>query len=249
MANNYLKLNDDKTEFMILGSKHSLKNTNVTSITIGDTQVEASTTVKNIGATIDQYLKLDKQVGMTCKSAWYNLFKISRIKKYLSESQLKSVIQAFVISKLDQNNALLVGSPKCLTSKLQSVQNAACKLVCGRNRYDQRPPPLADLHWLPIEQRVKFKVLLLCFKCMNNQGPSYLKELLIPYNPERSLRSASANLLVEPRSSTVSYGDRAFCVAGPKLWNQLPESIKNCDSVSAFKSNLKTHFFREAFNQ
>ena len=130
MANNYLKLNDDKTEFMILGSKHSLKNTNVTSITIGDTQVEASTTVKNIGATIDQYLKLDKQVGMTCTSAWYNLFKISRIKKYLSESQLKSVIQAFVISKLDQNNALLVGSPKCLTSKLQSVRTKCCIQNC-----------------------------------------------------------------------------------------------------------------------
>ena len=248
MANNYLKLNDDKTEFMILGSKHNLKNVQTTSVTVGDCKVEASNVVKNIGATLDQYLKLDKQVAMTCKSAWYNLFKISRIKQYLSDNQLKSVIQAFVISKIDQNNSLLVGSPKCLTSKLQSVQNAACKLVCGINRYDKTPPPLAELHWLPIEQRVKYKVLLLCFKCMNNAGPAYLKELLIPYKPARTLRSSASNLLTEPKSATVSYGDRAFSVAGPKLWNQLPDNVRNCDSVNSFKSKLKTHLFREAFD-
>ena len=247
MAHNYLKLNDDKTEFMILGSKHLLNQVKTTSVTVGDTKVGASSSVRNIGATLDQSLKLDKQVASICKGAWFNLYRISRIKKYLTDSQLKSVIQAFVISKIDQNNALLIGSPKSLTSKLQSVQNAACKLVSGIKRYDRSPPPLAELHWLPVVQRVKFKILLLCYKCINNQGPAYLKELLVPYTPARSLRSASANLLEVPKSSTVTFGDRAFSIAAPRLWNQLPDHIKDCDSVNSFRSKLKTFLFKEAF--
>lgn len=192
-------------------------------------------------------MKLDKQVNSTCKSAWCNLFRISKIKKFLSTSQLKSVIQAFVISKIDQNNALLIGSPKCLTSKLQSVQNAACKLVCNIRRFDHVEPPLADLHWLPVEQRIQFKVLLLCYKSLNSDGPAYLKELLIPYCPPRALRSGYSNLLVVPKTIMRSYGDRAFSVAGPRMWNKLPSSVKDCSSIDAFKRNLKTLLFKDAF--
>lgn len=202
---------------------------------------------KNIGAKIDQHLKLDKQVATTCKGAWFNLYRISRIKKYLSDKQLKTVVQAFVISKLDQNNALLIGSPKSLTSKLQSVQNAACKLICGIKKYDHVTPSLIELHWLPVEQRVKFKVLLLCFKSMNNHGPAYLKELITPYVPSRCLRSSSSNILVVPKSKTVAYGDRAFSVAAPGLWNKLPTHFRTCDTVNSFKRQLKTFLFKEAF--
>lgn len=247
MANNYLKLNDDKTEFMILGSAHNLKKIKTTAVTVGDTKVAASSCVKNIGAKIDQHLKLDNQVATTCKGAWFNLYRISRIKKYLSDKQLKTVVQAFVISKLDQNNALLIGSPKSLTSKLQSVQNAACKLICGIKKYDHVTPSLIELHWLPIEQRVKFKVLLLCFKSMNNHGPAYLKELITPYVPSRCLRSSSSNILVVPKSKTVAYGDRAFSVAAPGLWNKLPTHFRTCDTVNSFKRQLKTFLFKEAF--
>ena len=249
MAQNSLKLNDSKTEFIVMGSKHGLKDTSTSHITIGDSAIEAADAVKNIGATLDKCMKLDKQVNLTCRSAWFNLFQISKIKKYLSEEQIKSVMQAFVISKIDQNNGLLVGSPACLTNKLQSIQNAAAKLICGINRWDHVPAPLEQLHWLPVEYRVQFKVLLLVYKSINNKGPEYLKELLIPYAPDRCLRSASSNSLVVPRMKLKTYGDRAFSAAGPKLWNQLPVPIKNSTSVAMFKRLLKTHFFRLAFNK
>jgi hypothetical protein len=249
MAQNYLKLNESKTDFIVLGSKHNLKNVDTTEITIGDMQVKSSECVKNIGATFDPCMKLDRQVANTCKNAWFNLYRISKLKKYLSNTQLRSVVQAFVISRLDQNNTLLIGSPKCLTSKLQSVQNAACKLICGINRYDHIDPPLEDLHWLPVEQRVQFKVLLLCFKCLNSNGPAYLQELLVPYRPTRSLRSGSANLLVEPKTAMKTYGDRAFSVAGPRLWNELPNYVKDCSTLSGFKKSLKTHLFKIAFRK
>jgi hypothetical protein len=244
MAMNYLKLNDDKTEFIILGSKHNLRTVTTTHLTIGENKVKPSKCVKNIGATFDEHMKLDKHVAITCRNAWHHLYQISKIKKYLSEPQLKSVIQSFVISKIDQNNSLLSGSPKCLIAKLQSIQNAAAKLICGMNHYDQIEPPLRNLHWLPVKRRIQFKILLLCYKCLHEKGPAYLTELLVPYKPGRSLRSASSNLLVEPKSSMKTYGDRAFSVAGPRLWNDLPSSIKDSRSISSFKKALKTHLFK-----
>ena len=160
-----------------------------------------SDSVKNIGATFDKHLKMDKQVNQICKGAWYHLYQLSKIKRYLSENQLKAVIQAFVISKLDMNNGLLAGSPKYLVSKLQSVQNAAAKLVSGMKRYEQTEPALEELHWLPVEHRIDLKMLLLCYKSPNSHGPDYLKELLIPYLPSRMLLSSCASALVEPRTS------------------------------------------------
>ena len=247
MAKNYLKLNDEKTDFIILGSKHNLKKVTTSHVTIGDAKIVPSEYVKNIGACLDKEMQLEKQVTLTCKSAWYNLYQLSKIRRYLSQEQLQSVIQAFVISKLDQNNALLIGSPKQLTSKLQSIQNAAAKLIYGIKRYDHVKAPLQKLHWLPVEFRIKFKILLLCYKCMYDNGPAYLKELLIPYVPSRSLRSSSSNQLTIPKTALKRYGDRAFSVAGPVLWNSLPASVKDCQSVASFKRNLKTYFFKIAY--
>ena len=249
MAHNYLKLNDSKTDFMIIGSAHNLKHINTSHITIGEEQVAPSHCVKNIGATLDKHLKLDLQVNQTCKSAWFHLYQLGKIKNYLSDSQLRSVVQAFVVSKLDQNNSLLAGAPKYQISKLQSVQNAAAKLVSGLKRYDHVDPPLEDLHWLPVEYRINYKLLLLGYKCLNGHGPQYLHELLTPYAPSRPLRSSSANTLVEPRSSMKTYGDRAFSVVVPRLWNRLPQNVKDCSSVNAFKKALKTHLFKKAYSK
>ena len=247
MARNSLKLNESKTDFIIFGTKQMLANLSTSHVTIGDSCVPSSEKVKNIGATLDQYLKMDSQVNASSKSAWYNLYQISKIKRFFSEDQLKSVIQAFVISKIDMNNCLLAGSSACLTRKLQSVQNAAAKLIHGIGRWERIEPPLKDLHWLPVSYRIKFKVLLLVYKSLNDKGPLYLKELLVPYNPSRNLRSASALKLSVPKSRLKTCGDKAFCVIGPKLWNSLPCSIKSSPSVASFKKSLKTHFFKQAF--
>ena len=83
-------------------------------IKIGDAVIQAAKSVKNIGATFDEYMKMEQQVKLTCKSAWYNLYGISKLKKYLTHDQMKSVVQALVIARIDQNNSLLIGSPNCL---------------------------------------------------------------------------------------------------------------------------------------
>jgi hypothetical protein len=247
MAENYLKLNDDKTEFIILGTQQNLSKTTTSQIKIGDCCIEPSNQVKNIGATFDSSMKMDKQVTNTCKAAWYQLHQVGKIRKYLTIDQTKNVIHAFVTSKLDQNNSLLAGIPDNLSSKLQRVQNAAAKIVYRMNKYDHVTCLLEELHWLPIQQRIIFKLLLLTYKSLNGEGPQYLRDLLTWHKPQRSLRSSNLLQLKVPKTRLVTYGDRAYEATAPRLWNSLPLEIRNSKSTVTFKKNLKTHLFMSAF--
>ena len=205
MATNWLQLNDGKTEFLIFGSKQNLASLKRNSINIGQCEITSSklNAVKCIGAYFDNIMKLEKQITFMCKSAWYHLYQISKIRRFLTTEQTKSVIHAYVTSRIDQNNRLLIGLPKNSLKRLQYVQNASAKLIVGAKKHDHVTPTLITLHWLPVEQRILFKVLLLTFKCLNGQGPTYLKNLLVPYTPTRTLRSASGNLLVLPQTHYV----------------------------------------------
>ena len=213
---------------------------------VGEIDIPASSSVKNIGAILDPHLKMDKHVNSVSKNAWFSLYQLGKIKAFLSGEQLRSVTQAFVISKLDQNNGLLAGAHKYVVQKLQSVQNAAAKMIHGIKRYDRIEPPLKELHWLPVQQRIDFKLCLLTYKCLHGKGPLYLQELLTPYSPGMALRSSSMHQLKVPHTKLKTFGDRAFGSAAPKLWNNLPEDVKSAPSIDSFKKRLKTHYFKLA---
>ena len=95
--------------------------------------------------------------------------------------------------------------------------------------------------------RIDFKVLLLVFKCLNGLGPSYLSDLLLSYQPSRTLRSSGTGLLIVPKVRTKTHGEAAFSHYGPRLWNSLPEGVRTAETVDIFKRRLKTHFFSLAF--
>ena len=109
-------------------------------------------------------------------------------------------------------------------------------------------PILCQLHWLPIQQRIHVKILLITYKALHNLAPSYLTDLLQRHSPTRRLRSADHNLLTPiSKSKRCTLGDRAFAIAAPTLWNSLPLIIRNSDSLPSFKTQLKTHLFKTAF--
>ena len=120
-------------------------------------------------------------------------------------------------------------------------------LILWTHRREHITPVLFALHWLPIRQRIQFKLLLLVYRCTHQLAPDYLTDLVVPYVPARSLRSADLNLLTVKLYNLERYGRRSFSVAGPSLWNALPSAIRNSVSLPAFRSSLKTHLFREAF--
>ena len=107
---------------------------------------------------------------------------------------------------------------------------------------------LIKLHWLPIKQRIEYKLLLLTFRSLHGLAASYLSDLLIRYEPTRALRSADAHLLEVPRCRLLTQGEKAFSSAAPRLWNNLPLAMRATDSLSSFKKQLKTLLFKKAFS-
>ena len=121
-------------------------------------------------------------------------------------------------------------------------------LLREQKKIEHITPVLINLHWLPIEQRVIFKLLLYTYKALHGLAPDYLANLLNFYTPVRSLRSSKSIILSVPRSRTSTYGDRSFTCASPTLWNKLPDFIKYSETLDSFKTRLKTHLFKIAFN-
>ena len=116
----------------------------------------------------------------------------------MSQSNLKRIVNAFVISRIDYCNSILYGLPTVEHEKLQRVQNIAARLITGSSRRDHITPVLKNLHWLPVKLRITFKILLLTYKILNGQSPSYLTSLISSYKPVRSLRSSDLLLLQVP---------------------------------------------------
>ena len=131
---------------------------------------------------------------------------------------------------------------------VQRVQNAAARLVTMASKSDHITPILFKLHWLPVRERITFKLLLITFKALHGQAPSYISELLNIYQPSRSLRSSALKYLSVPKCNTVSYGHRAFSVSSAKLWNSLPYYLRFTENINTFKTSLKTFLFKRTFN-
>jgi len=245
MAENFLKLNDDKTDFIVIGNKCFTSQITQNHLAVGEHTVSASSSVKNIGASFDTSVSMGTEISAKCRSAWWQLYQISKIKKFLTADQLKTVTVSLVLSKLDQNNSLLHELPDYLLGRLQRVQNSAARMILSAGRQTDAVPLLVSLHWLPVKKRIKFKILLLVYKCLNGIGPLYLTELLFPYSNSdirKCLRSSSLDNLHVPQTNN-KYGDRSFAVCGPQLWNTLPLDIRNSTNVKSFKKSLKTFLF------
>jgi hypothetical protein len=121
-------------------------------------------------------------VNNLSKSSFYHLRNIARIRKYISFKTTETLVHAFVTSKLDHCNSLLFGLPKNTTDKLQAVLNAAARLITLTRKHDHITQILIYLHWLPVSERIKFKILLLTFKALNQRSPGYIQELITNMN-------------------------------------------------------------------
>ena len=192
--------------------------------------------------------KFSHPIYVICQASFYHLRNISKIRRYLSQDTTEILIHAYITSKLNNCNSLLYGLPTYMINKLQIIQNAAARIVTFTKKTDHITPVLCKLHWLPVQYRIIFKILLLLYKGLNGLAPAYISELLHYRTSSRLPRSASQTLLSIPRTSLKTYGDRAFSAAGPKLWNELPFSLRSSNTLAVFKRDLKTYLFKLAFS-
>jgi hypothetical protein len=252
MVSHLLKFNEGKTVILHLNSKFR-KVPDFPPLVIGNDVVSLSETAKNIGVVFDSLVTCEAHINALVKAAWFSLRKIGKIRNYLTQTAAKTLVHAFVTTRLDYCNSLLFGLPNHQIRKLQKIQNTAARIVTRSKRFDHITPVLSSLHWLTVEYRIQFKILVISYKAIHRLAPEYLRDLISLQSVSarnKSLRSASADklLLMEVRSRSVTYGDRAFAVAAPKIWNALPLEIRQAPSLTSFKTKLKTHFYKMAFN-
>lgn len=196
---------------------------------------------------MDSNLTMNAHISSICRSSYYHLRNIGYLKRYLDQDSLECIVHAFITSKLDYCNVLFNGLPSAQINRLQSIQNTAARILTGSRKFDHVTPVLHSLHWLPVQQRIKFKALVIIYKTVNGISPCYLQELLQPYVPTRDLRSQNDNLLNVPFTNSNLIMTRAFSFYGPRLWNELPHDIKSSSSLNVFKRKLKTHLFIEYY--
>ena len=251
MLKNMLKINDEKTEFILFINPQQARFVTEASITLGGAAIKATKTVRNLGVMMNTHLDASDQVSAIVRSCNYHLRRIAQVRQYISEEACKLAVLALVISRLDYCNGLLAGATEQMYDKLQRIQNRAARLVVRQRVAHGQTlhlmPVLQRLHWLPVRQRVIYKLCLQVFKCLHGTAPSYLMELLHLHTRDRRLRPASLlQLALCPPKRGV--GRAGFRVAGPAAWNTLPPSLRAADSLLGFKKQLKTYLWQSTYS-
>ncbi len=204
--------------------------------------------MKVLGVVLDRRLTFEKHVMAVARSCNYHAQAIHHIRHLLTTELSATLACSPILTRLDYCNSVLYGAPVSSIQTLQRAQNNAARIVLQAPRRSHAQPLLRELHWLPVQHRIEYKVAVLTFKTRNSgTAPAYLSRQIKARTTARTLRSSAAPLLDKPFTRT-DFAKRAFRCSAPAVWNSLPQSITRSDSLSVFKSRLKTYFFCKAFD-
>ena len=238
-----LKLNPEKTEFIIIGQKAIRKSLAPNfPVPLPQNNISPSVVVKNLGVIFDSDNYFDNHVAKVCRACYYHLRDLRRIRKFLGVETAILLANAMVNSRLDYCNSLLYGVSKSNIAKLQRVQNALCRIIFRLDKMSHVTPFLKKLHWLPIQHRILFKYNLLVFKAINLSQPPYLSALI-----RSSSLTCGNRLSISSTCPKKHIGRRGFAVAAPAEWNKLPQTVRSQQTIDGFRSQLKTYLFRLAY--
>ena len=253
MSSRRLKLNSDKTECILISTNSGIRrNLDVDSIMLGTTSVGLSKSVRNLGFILDNKLTLSDQINNVKRKVIVNLINISRVAKFIDEGTRMKLMHGLVLSVIDFCNALYYDLPNYVLNGLQMLINSAARIVVGLPRFSREriTPICIKLHILPIKARIKYKICLLTHKVIKYGEPLYLNDLIDLKVPSSvNLRSNNDRLkLAEYRVPGPCFTNRCFKYNAPTLYNSLPLTIRQLDTIETFKKKLKTLIFKETFN-
>ena len=261
MCSKYLKLNEGKTKLLLL-CKPSLSNSIPSDFTISTfgskieecDWLDEDDDVKSLGFYLDPTMNMDKQLARIKKFCYGQLSSWKRITTFLTEDVRIMMVKQIILSKIDYNNALLIGLPNYVIQSIQAIINSAICFIYNLTWRDEITPFIYKSHILPAKYRIDYKVCATVFNCLFGRAPMYLQNLL-QWNVPRTLLPFSSNIV--PRDTEdplllaiptdfgnrTRYRSRSFSYRAPRCWNQLPFQLRSCQSKSIFKKDLKTHFF------
>ena len=169
-------LNDRKTELLVICTPRQVSKFRLRGVSVGDSVITPSDTARNLGVFFDTHLNMESHITSICKSAYFMIYNLRRIRKYFDQDTMKTIIHACVTSKLDDCNGLLYGLADSQISKLQRVQNTCARLIYALPKFSSVTPLLRELHWLPVRQRITFKILMIVHKALNGQATKYTRK-------------------------------------------------------------------------
>ena len=241
-----------------LGSPQQLAKVGCIRLTVGGVDVAPLDSVRDLGVTashsrLDSQLTMKQHVNIVAHSSFYHLSQLRSIRESLTFEALRTVVQAFIISRVDYCNAVLYGVAASVIRHLQAVLHAAARLITGVRLHEHITPTLRDtLHWLPVTQRIEYKVALMAFDCVRGSCPAYFSTACHSVSTVASranLRSADHGDLVERRTTGRRYGPRSFYSSAPAIWNHLPTYLHSRNmSRGQFTQGLKTFLFGRAYS-
>jgi len=196
-----------------------------------------------LGVVLDRRLAFGKHVLAVTRSC---NFHAQAIRHLLSTDLAQTLACSLILTRLDYCNSVLYGAPVSSIQKLQRVQNNAARIVLQAPRWSHVKPLMRQLHWLPVQQRIDYKVSVLTYNTLNTSVRQYLSQRINCCVNARTLRSSATPLLIQPFART-GFVKRSFRCATPSVCNSLPASVIGSDSLSVFKSRLKTFLFRRYF--
>jgi len=249
-ASNRLQINPAKTEVLWCASTRRQHQLPTRPVRVGSASVLPVSTVRDLGVHLDSDVTLTTHITATVRSCFSALRQIRSVRRSLTRDALVTLLRALVISKLDYCCSVLAGVNGTQLRRLQSVLNAAARLVFSARRSDHVTPLLCEHHWLRVAERIQFQLCTLVYRCLHGTGPAYLADslhLAADVDSHRRLRSADGLTLLVPATRRSTLGDCAFTVAGARAWSALPSSVRTARSLEAFCRELETLLFGEFF--
>ena len=247
--NNGMMLNAAKSEALLVGTRHQLaKFSRPITVRVDNQPIQCKNNLTTLGVVVDSELSLADRINSLVSSCNYHLRAFRRLRPMMSSELSETVGRAIVLSRLDYCNALLYGIPESQLDRLQRIQNQCARIIATPKPREDVKPALASLHWLPVRERIEFKVASLTYSALHDSSCSYLTELLTkPAVAARSLRSSDdCHRLIVPRTKT-KFQDRPFSVSAPTVWNSLPTVIRASESMLSFKPLLKTYLYNRVY--
>jgi hypothetical protein len=237
-------LNPDKSEALLVSRKAKAEEfAGGSGVCVAGSNIAFSAQLKSLGVTLEQNLSFDRHVANIVRASNFNIRALRHIRPMLDKTTANTVACSIVSTRLDYCNSLLHGVSVKNIQRLQRVQNTLARVVAGTKRREHIRPVMRNLHWLPVQQRIEYKVALITYKVLCTDQPEYLRSLIQEYKPARRLRSEGQGLLVKPTCFKSMLGERAYTQASATVWNSLPEQLRKVQDLLCFKKKLKTFLF------
>ena len=252
MYANRMKLNTDKTQLIMFGTRQQLVKVKRKFVALDGVDIPFSDDVTCLGVVFDNEFKFSTHIKRLAGKCFYHLRQMRSVRRSLSVDAVKTLVNAFITSRIDYCNTVFSRVAVIHLRPLQSVLNAAARLIVKKRKYDPITATIRDvLYWLPIRQRIEYKLCDLVYIAVHHTAPVYLTELCVPVSIHRgraNLRSATHGDLSVAANKGTTYGRRSFAVSGPTSGNALSLSIREQSlSLGQFRSRLKTELFNSTF--